>query len=168
MELPVHPSKTLFNCSFRFKQNNNKAAPLLYWNSTVCYVLLLKKHKRWSINKSQDSLSGIWKATALWGVVSSTLPSTILRLKSPLKEVICYWFAIFHPRPQSLPMCIFQKHKLNQSGEACFFVIFFSSHENILSPAANFSLLARGPVPPSSLTWVLLFGRLFQAHVFKH
>lgn len=41
MELPAHPSNALFNCSLRFTQKNNKAAPPLYWNSTVYYVLLL-------------------------------------------------------------------------------------------------------------------------------
>lgn len=88
MELPL--PKTLLICFFRFMQNNIKAVPSLHWNSSVSYLLLLKKHKCWSANKSQKSESGIWKAADVCGVVSSILPSTFLRLKIPLKEVICY------------------------------------------------------------------------------
>lgn len=88
MELPL--PETLFICLFRFMQNNIKAVPSLHWNSSVSYLLLLEKHKCWSANKSQKSLLGIWKAADVWGLVSPLLPSTFLRLKIPLKEVICY------------------------------------------------------------------------------
>lgn len=88
MEFPL--PKTFFIYLFRFTQNYIKAVPSLHWNSSFSYLLLLEKHKCWSANKSQKSLSGIWKAADVWGLVSSILPSTFLRLTIPLKEVICY------------------------------------------------------------------------------
>lgn len=53
MELPL--PKTLFICFFRFMQNNIKTVPSLHWNSSISYLLLLKKHKCWSAKKSQKS-----------------------------------------------------------------------------------------------------------------
>lgn len=88
-ELPL-PKTLFFICSFTFMQNNIKAIPSLHWNSSVSYLQLLEKYKCWSANKSQKLLSGIWKADAVWAVVSSILPSTFLRHKIPPKEVICY------------------------------------------------------------------------------
>lgn len=90
VEIRLPLPKMIFIYSFRFMQNDIKAAPSLHWSSSVSYLLLLEKYKCWSANKSQKSLSGIWKAAAVWGVASSILPSTFLRLKIPLKEVICY------------------------------------------------------------------------------
>lgn len=88
MELPVLPTPKHF--SVVHLSSRRTISRQLHSFIETALSIFCHCWKRWSVSKSQDSLSGIWKAAALRGDVSSVLPSSFLSLKIPLKEVICY------------------------------------------------------------------------------
>lgn len=89
-ELPVHPTlQSAFHFLIQVRAEPYQGTSTTLLKQRCLLSAVVGKHKCWSVNRSQDSPSGIWKAAALRGVVSSIHPSTFLKLKIPLKEVIC-------------------------------------------------------------------------------